>query len=60
MIDLMLLVAVFSVGLIPGLLATVFILRRSRMYYSLWMNEKAGNYIMTKRLTELEGSSGGE
>jgi len=44
----------FGVGmLVMGVPLVVFI-RRSGMYKFLWENEKAGNYIMTQRLSKLE------
>jgi len=39
--------------LVMGVPLVVFI-RRSGMYKFLWENEKAGNYIMTQRLSKLE------
>ncbi len=53
-------IVAFVAGTIPGLVGINLMVHRSRMFRSLWENEKAGNFIMTKRLTDIETRSEGE
>ncbi len=47
-------------GFAPGALIAALAIAKVRMYSQLWENERAGNYVMTKRLTELENGTKGD
>lgn len=56
----MIVTALLLSGFAPGALIAALAIAKVRVYSQLWENERAGNYIMTKRLTELESSAKGE